>query len=141
MYGAHYTKLKGKGMKRNIIGSMLLILMIALGAFIYFQNGRDSKIVTSYKNSHGNTSSVILNVNANKLFLTDQNAYDILYKTCINYAGAARCDQITVYLFANRYSFLHDKIHCIGVYKSRDLINYNTKDNPEEFWLELLPVP
>lgn len=129
-------------MKRNVIRSLLLlVLMTIIGTFIYFQHGRDSRIVTSYKNSHGSTSSVILNVNANKLFLTDQSAYDILYRTCTSYASAARCDQITVYLFINRYSFLHDEIHCIGIYKSKDLLNYNTKDNPEEFWLELLPAP
>lgn len=50
-------KTEEKEMKRNVIRSLLLlVLMTIIGTFIYFQHGRDSRIVTSYKNSHGSTS-------------------------------------------------------------------------------------
>lgn len=127
--------------KRIVYGLILLILIMFFEAFVYLQYSRHSQIVTSYKSSHGNTSSVILNVNANKLFLSNQDVYDILYGTCTNYANTARCDKITIYLYANRYSFLHGQVHCMGEWKSNDTLKYNTKDNPEEFWLEILPAP
>lgn len=129
-------------MKRRIIYCLILVgCFILLGFCGYLQFGRQSQIVTSYKSGHGKTTTLILNVNANKLFLTDQDAYDILYGTCTNYGDMARRDEITVYLYANSYSFLHGNPYCMGVYQSDDSLKYNTRDNAEKFWLEMLPAP
>lgn len=126
--------------KRTVFLAFFLICIC--GSYLcYLQFGRSSRILSSYKLGSGGYQSIILDVNANKLYLTNQEAEDILYKTCFLYGRSAKCREITVYLYKNNYSFLHDKVHCMAVYRSSDLMLYNTKEDPERFYLEIRPAP
>lgn len=120
---------------------ILMILLVCGGIYLYdLQFGRASQIITSYKNGSDIYQSVILNVNANKLYLTTSEAEDILCETCFSYGRLARCSDITIYLYKNKYDFLHDKLYCMAEYRSDDLMLYNTKEHPEQFYLEILPA-
>ena len=128
-------------MKKRIVMCIAVILVLGIGYIYYLQFCRPSHVVTTYKNSSNNSCSYILVVNANKLVLTDQQAENILYRTCIVYAEAAKCSGITIYLYENKYAFLHDEVYCMAKYESGDSVRYNTKEHPEQFHFRVLPAP
>lgn len=117
--------------KRFLLLLIPFFAMMILGILVYFQFCRESKVITSIKNGDSSSCNYILNVNANKLYLSDQEAEEILIATCKVYA-ADRCDRITAYLFTNQYDFRHDKLYCMAKYE---------KDNTGAFNLTLLPAP
>ena len=117
--------------KAVIIGGLVLLLIGAC----YLQFGRKAQVVNTYKTSHGNTCTYILNVSLNALYVSRADEEEIYREICDLYGRRERCDQITICLFRSRYALKHGKVLSEAVYRSPDLMEYNTMDHPEQFTL------
>lgn len=133
--------------KRSIIMVTLIGLFILV---VYLQCGRDVKVSTSYVSGSETGCSESITVIANKLHIFDQeklarqliqrfidNSFrDIRFSYDMNGYPSELC--ISVYLNNRAWKSREKEFEVLYQHESPNLFQYNMKENPEKFQMEIL---
>lgn len=118
---------------RRMIPILFMALLITAG---YLQYGRKAQVVSTFKTGFDNSCSYVIDVSANKLYLTNNEADQIFQEIFDSYANE-KFHMMTIYIYRDRYAMKKGSPLVKGVYSSSDSLKYNSKDNPEVFNLEV----
>lgn len=79
---------------------LFMLLLIAAG---YLQFCRKAEVVSTFKTSFDNSCSYIIDVSANKLYLSNTEADQIFQEVFDRYSNE-KCHMITIYIYRDRYA-------------------------------------